>query len=130
MRTVHRLLMIIAILAGSLYAAKPVAAAEVDIIFTYAACRDGRVLLDYQVTNNSTMSVTISFLTFTFGTVAANSTATGTLATPAPQFKGATVPVGYTRQDGSEGETTATLPVVDCRGIDNEVYLPLIQRGS
>ncbi len=131
MRTVHRLMMIIAIVVGSLYAAKDVAAAEVDIIFTNASCDGGRVILDYQVTNNSSMSVTISFLTFTLGTVDANSTATGTLPTPATKFLGATLDIPFTRQDGTTGTTPVTLPIIDCTQlIEFKVYLPLIYGGS
>jgi len=126
MRVVHRLLLIIAIVVGSLSAAKDVAAADVDLIITSASCAGGKVQLHYQATNNLGMSVTISFLTFTFGTIPANTTVTGTLPTPASEFKGATLPVPFTRQDGTTGTTLVTLPIIDCTQL--KVYLPLVRR--
>ncbi len=61
MRTVHRLVVIIAVVTSSLYAVKPVAAAEVDIVILRASCVLGKVVLDFRVTNNSSMSVPGSF---------------------------------------------------------------------
>lgn len=126
MRTVHRLLMIIAIVVGSLSAAKNVAAAEVDIIITSASCAGGKVQLGYQATNNSTMSVTIWFGTIILGTLPVNSTATGTLPTQASRLPATTIPIRFTRNDGSSGTTPVTLPLIDCTKV--KVYLPLVHR--
>ena len=49
MRTVRRLVVIIAVVASSLYAVKHVAAAELNIVITRASCVAGNVVLDLPV---------------------------------------------------------------------------------
>ena len=129
MRTVHRLVVIIAVVASSLYAVKHVAAAELDIVITRASCVAGKVVLDFSATNNSSMSVTGSLqpLLPLSITVAPGATQTGTVPTPAPEFKGATIQVPYTREDGTRGNTPVTLPVINC-STPYRVYLPLVYR--
>ena len=131
MRTVRRLVVIIAVIVGSISSVTQVAAAEVDIVITRASCVAGKVVLDFRATNNSSMSVTGTlqpFLPVTF-TLAPGTTQTGTIPTPVFQFKGATLQFPYTREDGTKGTTPVTLPVIDCSTPTiYKVYLPLVYR--
>ncbi len=127
MRTVHRLVVIIAVVASSLYAVKHVAAAELDFVITRASCVAGKVVLDFSATNNSSMSVTASLqpvLPLSI-TVAPGATRTGTVPTLASEFKGATIQFPYTREDGTRSTTPVTLPVINC---STSTYLPLVTR--
>ena len=133
MRTVHRLVVIIAVVVSSLYTVKHVAAAEVDIVITRASCAAGKVVLDFSVTNNSSMSVTWSLqpLLPLSITVAPGATQTGTVPTPASEFKGRTIQFPYTRADGTRGRTPVTLPIINCSTptpTTHMVYLPLVSR--
>jgi len=131
MRTVRRLVVIIAVVASSLYAVKHVAAAELDIVITRASCVAGRVVLDFSATNNASMSITASLqpvdpLTIT---LAPGTTQTGTVPTLASEFKGATFQLPYTREDGTRSTTPVTLPVINCStSTTHTIYLPLVTR--
>ncbi len=131
MRTVHQLVVLIAIVACSLYPVKHVAAAEVDITST-SSCAVGIVVLDFIVTNNSTMSITASFPPFVPPiTVAAGATQTGRMATSLSSIANLTYQIPYTRQDGTRGTTSVTLQAIDCSAptsTTRRIYLPLITR--
>ena len=132
MRTVHRLVVIIAVVTSSLYAVKHVAAAEVDIVITRASCVAGTVVLDFLVTNNSRMSVTGSFPPILPPiTVAAGATQTGRVDTSLTAIPSLTYAVPYTREDGTMSTTPVAVPAADCSGTTattGMVYLPLITR--
>ena len=131
MRTVHRLVVIIAVVASSLYVVKPVAAAEVDITST-SSCVAGNVVLDFLVTNNSSMSVTASYPPFLSPiTVAAGATQAIRMETSLPLLVTLTYQIPYTRQDGTRGTASVTLQAIDCStptSTTRRVYLPLITR--
>lgn len=132
MRTVHRLVVIIAVVTSSLYAVKHVAAAEVDIVILRASCVLGKVVLDFRVTNNSSMSVTGSFPPILPPiTVAAGATQTGRVDTSLASLPSLTYAVPYTRQDGTMGTTPVAVPATDCSrttATPRRIYLPLIYR--
>ncbi len=129
MRTVHRLVVIIAVVASSLYAVKHVAAAEVDIT-SMSSCVAGKVVLDFLVTNNSRMSVTASYPPFLSPTtVAAGATQAIRMETSLPLLVTLTYQIPYTRQDGTRGTASVTLPAIDCTApTPHRVYLPLVYR--
>ena len=131
MKTVHGLVVLIAVVAGSLYAVQHVAAAEVDIAST-SSCVAGNVVLDFLVTNNSSMSVTASYPPFLAPiTVVAGATQAIRMETSLPLLVNLTYQIPYTRQDGTKSATSVTLQAIDCSvpmATTGKVYLPLINR--
>ncbi len=124
MRTVHRLVVLIAIVAGSLYPVKHVAAAEVDVTST-SSCDAGLVFLNFIITNNSTMSITVSLPPLAPITIAAGATETGSIGVLTRSIPSYPLEISYTRQDGTRGTTSVTLHGINCG--PGRVYLPLVE---